>query len=108
MRYDFSTLSWKELLRKPAVALVLAILPIWLFTGAYSSTTIDGQVVQESHLNLLGLVLSGTGLGMALEVLWGDWRANQNWLPRSALAVVAALACIAQFAYSLDLYNVSN
>lgn len=106
MRYDFSTLSWKELLRNPAIALVLAVLPIWLFTGAYSSTTINGQVVQESHFNLLGLVMSATGLGMALNVLLGDWRANQNWLPRSALAVMAALACIAQFTYSLGLYNV--
>jgi hypothetical protein len=105
MYQDFSTLSPKQLLRQPAIALLLGVLPFWLFVGASSSTTINGQVVQQSHFNVLGLVLAGIGLAMAVRLLWGDFQAKQNWLPRTGLAILAALVCLAQLGYSVGLYS---
>lgn len=88
--------------RTPAIVLALGLLPFWLFIGSSSSTTVNGQIVSESHFNIAGLVLGLVGAGMALSALRNDRRGDGL---RVAMIVAAGLICLLQVAYSVGLVS---
>ena len=92
-----------QLMRTGLIASVLGLLPFVMFVGASNTTTINGEVVQESHLNILGLVLSAIGLAMAVRGLRSTPQAQRS-APGLALAVVAIVICIVQIGASAGLY----
>lgn len=95
-------------LRPPLIGLVLGILPLWLFVGTSESYSVNGQLVSQSRFNLLGLVLAGIGLAMVVRLLWNDGPWAERWLPRTVLAAIAVMVCLAQLAYSVGLLDLSR
>ena len=98
--------SWPHL-KAPAMALLLGILPFWLFFGFHQRATVNGRVVQDSGLNILGLVLAIAGIVMVFRMLRddGSYGRPPRWLPRTVLAVLAGLVCLFQAGQSLGLYR---
>ncbi|CEJ12764.1 hypothetical protein BN1110_03067 [bacterium YEK0313] len=94
-------------LRAPAIALLLGILPFWLFFGFHQKATVNGRVVQDSGLNILGLALAIAGIIMVFKMLRddGSYGHPPRWLPRTVLAVLAGLVCLFQAGQSLGLYR---
>lgn len=77
-------------LRTPLIALALSILPFWLFVGARETKTYNGETIEFSHFNVVGLVIAVAGLIMA-----GRWLAQRNTAsPRPAAAFVLAAAAV--------------
>lgn len=97
---------WSDL-RSPAIALILGIAPFWLFFGFQQRATVNGRVVQDSGLNILGLALAIAGIVMVFKVLRddGSYGHPPRWLPRTVLAVLAGLVCLFQAGQSLGLYR---
>ncbi|TQX85188.1 MULTISPECIES: hypothetical protein [Rhizobium] len=94
------TSSSIQRLRIPLIGLALGILPLWVFMGASQSVSVDGVSVSQTRFNVLGLAMASVGLGMVVKLLWNDGPWRERWLPRTALAFVAAFACVVQLAYS--------
>ncbi|NED98034.1 hypothetical protein G1H11_22300 [Phytoactinopolyspora alkaliphila] len=90
---------------RPVVAAALGLLPFVLFAGASSTTTVNGEVVQDSRFNMLGLVLAIAGLVMAWRALVA--RGGQRRL-RSALASVAGVICLVQLPHSAGLIDLGD
>ena len=97
---------WSRL-SAPAIALLLGILPFWLFFGFHQRATVNGRVVQDSGLNILGLVFAVAGIVMVFRMLRddGSYGHPPRWLPRTVLAVLAGLVCLFQAGQSLGLYR---
>jgi hypothetical protein len=108
MRTDMPAGSIWERLTTPLIALVLGILPIWLFMGFGSRTVVNGRVVQDDQFNVLGLVLALIGISMAIRVLRGEGVQRLNWWPRRLLAVLALLVCVGQVGLSAGLYRLDG
>lgn len=83
--------------------MALGIVPIWLFLGVRQSRTVNGALVWDSSFNLLGVILAGIGLAMAVKLLWTDGPWAKRWWLRTVLATLAAVICLLQFGYSLGL-----
>ncbi len=96
-------------LRRPLIALILGVLPFWVFMGSVQQTTVNGKLVQDSSFNILGLILAVAGLVMAVKMLRkdGSYDEYERWLPRTLLTVVAALVCLFQIGQSAGLYHVN-
>jgi hypothetical protein len=94
------TSSSIQRLRIPLIGLALGILPLWVFMGTSQNLSVNGVSVSQSRFNVLGLAMAGVGLGMVVKLLWSDGPWRERWLPRTALAIVAAVACVVQLAYS--------
>jgi hypothetical protein len=94
-------------LRQPLIAMLLGILPLWLFVGMSQTTTVNGQVVQDSSLNVLGVILAIAGLVVVFKVLRDDgaYGHQARWWPRTILAILAGLICILQVVQSLGFYR---
>ncbi|SPT37666.1 Uncharacterised protein [Achromobacter denitrificans] len=96
-------------LRRPLFALLLGMLPFWLFLGTTQQASVNGIKVQDSSFNILGLILAIAGLVMAVKMLKNDGSYGEpsRWWARSVLCVVAALLCVFQIGQSAGLYNVN-
>ena len=96
-------------LRRPLFALLLAMLPFWLFLGTTQQASVNGIKVQDSSFNILGLILAIAGLVMAVKMLKNDGSYGEpsRWWARSVLCVVAALLSVFQIGQSAGLYNVN-
>ncbi|HEY1133434.1 MAG TPA: hypothetical protein VGE77_02575 [Nocardioides sp.] len=82
----------------PVAAILIAAAGFWLFGGASSSTTVNGEVTSESSVNLLGLVLAAVAVAIAVRAL----RSRGGAKPvRRGLAVVAILVAVAQAVYTV-------
>lgn len=81
-------------MRKPIIALVLAIIPFFVFFGSHSVVEVNGVVTSESRFNILGIVLGAFAIGMAISVL----RQRGTSTGVKVLGGVAALAAVAQLA----------
>ena len=92
-------------LKTPVYALILGILPIWLFAGFGNRLVVNGQLVQDDRFNVLGIILAIIGLTMAFRMLRDDRGSQYRWGPRTALGIIAALVCIAQIGLSAGLYR---
>lgn len=95
-------------LRRPLVAVLLGVLPFWLFVGMSQTTTVNGKVVQDSSLNVLGVIMAIAGLVIVFKMLRDDGGFGQptRWWPRTALAILAGLLCAFQVVQSLGLYRI--
>ncbi len=96
-------------LRRPIFALILGMLPFWLFMGTTQQASVNGMVVQDTRFNILGLILAIAGLVMAAKMLKNDGSYGEparGW-PRTVLCVAAGLLCIFQIGQSAGLYNVN-
>lgn len=89
-------------IRKPLVALVLGLLPFVLFVGIYNTVTINGELVREESINILGLVLAVIGLGLAVRS-FGP--VAEHTTPCRILAIAAILVCILQIPATIGLYS---
>lgn len=96
-------------LRRPLFALLLGMLPFWLFLGTTQQASVNGIKVQDSSFNILGLVLAIAGLVMAVKMLKNDGSYGEpsRWWARSVLCIAAALLCVFQIGQSAGLYNVN-
>jgi hypothetical protein len=90
---------------RPLIALALGLLPLMLFGGASSKTTVNGQVVQDSQFNVLGLLLAVVGLVIAWRCVVAS---GGNRLLRSSLAGVAAIVCVIQLALSAGFFTLEH
>ncbi|WP_395678705.1 hypothetical protein [Inquilinus sp.] len=97
-------------LRAPLIAILLGLLPFWLFVGMSQTTKINGEVVQDSSLNVLGIVLAVIGIVIAFKMLRDDGSFGQppRWWARTVLAIVAILLGLFQGVYSLGLVRLSD
>ena len=86
--------------RTPFVILALGLIPIWLFIGSTSTTTINGKIVSDQSFNIAGLVLGLIGAGKAFAALREGVRADPL---RSGLIAVAGAVCLLQVAHSVGL-----
>jgi hypothetical protein len=77
--------------KKSIVAIVLGLIPLWVFVGSRSTTTINGEVVSSSALNILGVVLGLVALGIGLSTLF---RATSSPLGRVLAAVAAVIGAV--------------
>lgn len=98
---------WRRL-RRPLIALILGLLPFWVFLGSVQQTTVNGRLVQDSSFNILGILLAVIGLVMAIKMLRkdGSYGEYERWLPRTLLTVAAALVCLFQIGQAAGLYRV--
>lgn len=98
---------WRRL-RAPLIAILLGVLPFWLFVGMSQTTTVNGKVVQDSSLNVLGVIMAIAGLVVVFKMLRDDGSFGQpaRWWPRTILAILAGLLCAFQVVQSLGLYRV--
>lgn len=86
--------------RTPLIILALGVIPFFVFIGASSSTTVNGQVVSDSRFNLAGLVMGLIGAGMAFSALR---RPDRDDKLRLGLIAVAGLVCLVQVAHSVEI-----
>lgn len=86
------------------IAIILAALPFVLFIGATNITTINGQTVQDSRFNFAGVILSLVAFFMAAPFLW---REGVTLVGR-ALALVAVVLSVVQFANAIDLLRIDG
>lgn len=89
-------------MRKPLFALVLAILPFFLFFGSQSTVEVNGAVVSDTRFNILGIVLGAFAVGMALSVL----RQSDAGRGVKVLGAVALLAGALQLAAASGMVRV--
>lgn len=87
----------------PLIALLLGVLPFFLFLGATNTTTLNGEVIADDRFNLLGLVMAIVGLVLVYRVLRPS---APNDGARKGLAAVAGLICAVQLANSADLVRI--
>lgn len=88
---------------KPLIALLLAVLPFFVFIGSTNSVTVNGELVTDDRFNLGGLIMAIIGLGIVWNVLRPS--APKDGL-RRGLAVVAGVLCLVQVANSIDVIRV--
>ncbi len=84
--------------RRALTALILGLVPFWVFVGSSNTLKVNGEIVGESHFNVLGLILGIAGIAAAISAL----RERGSWL-RTVLCAVALLVCAAQIAWSVEL-----
>lgn len=88
----------RERLGRPLVGLILGILPFYLFVGSTRVVVINGERVRDESFNVLGLVLAGIGLAIALRaVLPGNGGRD---VLRQGFAALAVVLCVLQIAVS--------
>ncbi|WP_283180062.1 hypothetical protein [Gemmobacter sp. 24YEA27] len=90
-------------LAKPFFALILGIVPFFLFIGTTSMTTSNGEIIAESRLNFGGILLAPIGAGLAWSVL-SERRPGPAG--RKPLAVLAALICALQLVSASGLWRI--
>ncbi|MBP0581841.1 hypothetical protein J8I29_21105 [Labrys sp. LIt4] len=97
---------WRNL-KRPLVAILLGVLPFWLFLGASERRKVNGEVVFESDLNLLGVGMAIIALGLAFTMLRRDGSPGQpqRWWPRTLLVIAAIPLALFQLGYSIGFYS---
>lgn len=89
-------------IRRPLLAIILGLLPLVLFMGVSNTVRVNGELVRDDQLNILGLVLAGAGLWIAM----GSLRPGSPHLAlRRLTAIMAVLICGAQLAASAGLFS---
>lgn len=83
--------------KTPLIAIVLGVVPFFIFLGSSQTMTVNGVTVRDEQFNLLGIALAIIGLWLALTVLRPS--APRDF-PRKILAAVAVLLCLLQLATS--------
>ncbi|QVQ27694.1 hypothetical protein [Achromobacter deleyi] len=81
-------------MRKPLLALALAIIPFFVFVGSQSTVQVNGVTTSDTRFNILGIALGALALGMGASVL----RRGATGRAVKAVAALAGLVAIAQLA----------
>ena len=89
-------------LRRPLIALVLGLMPSVVFVGVSNTVTVNGELLRDDRLNILGIVLAIAGLALAVTSLRPPGAFGAL---RKALAIVALLVCGVQLAASAGLVS---
>lgn len=87
-------------LKIPLIALVLGVLPYFVFVGTSQTVDVNGVRVTDNQLNVLGIILGVVGLIAVIRFLLSR---EQRDLAQKVLAAIAALLCALQIAASADL-----
>ncbi|MEO3433768.1 hypothetical protein [Inquilinus sp. CAU 1745] len=90
---------------KPLLALAMGLLPFALFGGSTSRVEVNGEVVSESSLNLLGLGLAVAGIIFAWRSLAAT---GGNRALRSTLAGITMAVCVIQLPLSAGLVSLDG
>ncbi len=89
-------------LYKPLLALILGLLPYVAFVGAWSTTRINGRLVQQDEVNIFGFALAVAGLVVA----WRYIRAPTGRSPKAnVVAFLAVIACLVQILASAGIFS---
>src|SRR5688572_1906599 len=91
--------------RSPVTALILAIIPLFLFLRISDPTTANGVVTAPSRINILGLILGGIGLVMAIRFLLWPPPNRDNFA--MLIAIAAAAFCVAQLLSSIGVIDLN-
>ncbi|MGQ4274430.1 hypothetical protein [Terrihabitans sp. B22-R8] len=83
---------------RPLVALILGIVPFFLFVGSTNVVTVNGVRVRDDSFNVLGLVLAGIGLVITIKALLP--KNGGRDAVRQGLAALALAICAFQIAVS--------
>ena len=86
---------------KPFIALILGIVPFFLFIGTTSTTTLNGEVAAETSFNFAGIVLALIGIGLAWRLMSGS-----GVLAQKILAALAMLICVLQLISSSGIWRI--
>lgn len=89
-------------IRRPLLAIVLGLLPFVVFVGTSNTARVNGELVRDEQLNILGLLLAAAGLWMAVASLRAG---SQPATLRRVAAVAAILVCSVQLAASAGLFS---
>jgi len=97
---------WRNL-QRPLAAALLAVLPFWLFLGSVYEQKVNGEMVSESRLNLLGIGMAAIALGLAFSTLRRDDTPGRppRWWPRTMLAIAVIPVALFQLGYSIGFYT---
>ena len=91
--------------KAPISALVLGLVPFFIFLGTSSTVTINGVVTRQEQFNLLGLVCALVGLGIVFAVMRPSAPRD---LPRRLAAGLSGAVCLLQLASSVSLLRPSD
>ncbi|GEM_PF-1475430 len=90
-------------LKKPILAIILAIIPFFVFLGSQKTVKIDGALTSDSRFNILGVILGVIAIGMAISVLR---LSRDNSAVRKGLGAVAGLLGAVQIVAAFDLVRI--
>ncbi|MBJ2152163.1 hypothetical protein [Paracoccus sp. IB05] len=88
---------------KPLTALILGLLPFFLFIGSTGTLMVNGETVSDSRFNPGGIVLALIGIALAAAVIAEK---SSGQMARKLLAGLAVLVCALQLASSADLLRI--
>ena len=91
--------------RSLVTALILGIIPSFLFFGVRNSASVNGVVTSSSRINILGLILGGIGLGLAIRFILRPPPNRDNGA--MLVAILAAAVCVAQLLNSIGLIDLN-
>lgn len=94
-----------DIIRRPLIAIALAVAPLWLFFGMSNTLIVNGELVQSSRFNILGVIMAIIALRLAWTSVSAFTRpeAVRTDIRRQMLAGIAGLLAVLQLAYSADL-----
>jgi hypothetical protein len=89
--------------RTPIIAALLAIIPFFMFFGAANTLTVNGELVSDSRLNLLGVGMALAGIVLVFGVVRPSAPKDAA---RKGLAALAGLLCMVQLANAIDVIRI--
>ncbi|WP_343312672.1 hypothetical protein AAIB41_07415 [Brucella sp. BE17] len=90
-------------LKKPILAIILAIIPFFVFLGSQKTVQINGALTTDSRFNILGVILGVIAIGMAISVLRSS--SSDNTM-RMGLGAAAGILGVVQIAAAFDLVRI--
>lgn len=96
-KYDMG--QWK----KPLIAILLAIIPFFVFIGSQDAVRVNGAVMADHRFNLLGVILGLVAIGMAVSILKPSAPGSTA---RKALGALAGVLGIVQIAAAVDVVRI--
>ncbi|TBV06738.1 hypothetical protein [Phytopseudomonas dryadis] len=90
-------------LKKPLIAIILAIIPFFVFLGSQDTVRVNGVVTADNRFNILGVVLGLVAVGMALSILKPSASGS---VARKALGALAGLLGVVQVVAAFDVVRI--
>lgn len=95
-------------IRYPLIALMLGLLPFWLFVGTSQTKTYNGTLIESSRFNVLGCVFGLIGLVMAVKVIFKRGPSDQYRWPATAVSALAVIVCLVQLGDASELFKIDD
>lgn len=90
-------------LKKPILAIILAIIPFFVFFGSQKTVKINDALTSDSRFNILGVILGMIAIGMAISVLRTS---GSGGAMCKGLGAVAGLLGAVQIVAAFDLVRI--